>query len=200
VTRERILDAAEALFAEHGYEGTSLRDVAGAVGLRNPSLYNHFESKDTLYTEVLERGIGPVVQALVGFVERGREGAEAAPEILATTMHVFDARPAIPRLVQHEVLSGGQRLTPMLKAYLGPAFEVGCRMAAPRAQEAGWEDGDVPYIVIAMIQIVLGFFSMAPLLKELNGQDLLTEQSLARQTRFLIELADRLFTSTETHR
>ena len=64
VTRERILDAAEALFAERGFEGASLREVAARVGLRNPSLYNHFDSKESLYAAVLERDIGPVLRLL----------------------------------------------------------------------------------------------------------------------------------------
>ena len=41
-TAERILDAAENLFADRGYAGTTMRDVSAAVGLRTPSLYNHF--------------------------------------------------------------------------------------------------------------------------------------------------------------
>ena len=61
-TAARILDAAEALFAERGYAGTTLRDVAAAVGIRNPSLYNHFPNKESLYAAVLERGIGPTRQ------------------------------------------------------------------------------------------------------------------------------------------
>ena len=55
-TAERILDEAEALFAERGFAGATLRDVATRVGIRNPSLYNHFPSKECLYVAVLERG------------------------------------------------------------------------------------------------------------------------------------------------
>ena len=46
-TAERILDAAEELFAERGYAGTALRDVAAMVDLRTPSLYNHFPNKES---------------------------------------------------------------------------------------------------------------------------------------------------------
>ena len=56
ITRDRILDTAEALFAERGFAGTAVRDIAAAVGLTAASLYNHFAGKEALYAAVLERG------------------------------------------------------------------------------------------------------------------------------------------------
>ena len=53
-TRQAILDAALALFAEKGYFGTSLRDVAGAVGVRESALYNYFPGKEALFEALLE--------------------------------------------------------------------------------------------------------------------------------------------------
>jgi AcrR family transcriptional regulator len=52
-TRQAILDAALALFAEKGYFGTSLRDVAGAVGVRESALYNYFSGKEALFEALL---------------------------------------------------------------------------------------------------------------------------------------------------
>ncbi|MGD9902889.1 MAG: TetR/AcrR family transcriptional regulator [Vicinamibacterales bacterium] len=52
-TRQAILDAALSLFAEKGYFGTSLRDLAGAVGVRESALYNYFPSKDALFEALL---------------------------------------------------------------------------------------------------------------------------------------------------
>jgi AcrR family transcriptional regulator len=52
-TRQAILDAALDLFADKGYFGTSLRDVAAAVGVRESALYNYFAGKDALFEALL---------------------------------------------------------------------------------------------------------------------------------------------------
>ena len=51
-TKEKILDSAVRLFAQHGFDNTSMRDLAKDVGVKNPSLYNHFESKKEILTEL----------------------------------------------------------------------------------------------------------------------------------------------------
>ena len=65
-TRQRMLDAALALFAEHGFAATSMRMLARATGLRESSFYNHFAGKEELYQAVIAQW-GPME-----FVERLR--------------------------------------------------------------------------------------------------------------------------------
>ena len=45
-TKEKILDAALTLFAENGYDGTSVEQIANIVGIKAPSLYKHYKSKE----------------------------------------------------------------------------------------------------------------------------------------------------------
>jgi AcrR family transcriptional regulator len=56
--RERVLDTAEWLFHERGYNAVSMRDIADELGIRQASLYYHVpEGKEQLYFEVTERGL-----------------------------------------------------------------------------------------------------------------------------------------------
>jgi AcrR family transcriptional regulator len=53
VPRERILHAAARLFREHGYKGTTVRDIAEAVGILSGSLFHHFQSKEEMLLEIM---------------------------------------------------------------------------------------------------------------------------------------------------
>jgi AcrR family transcriptional regulator len=187
-TADRILNAAEELFAEQGYAGTSLREVADRVGLRIPSLYNHFPSKDALYTAVLERGIAPVLGILSGFADTDADIQPNSSEVARRVVRLLAQRPNLPRLVLHETLSGGQRLTPMLRQWIAPTFARAHEMIEMGPGAKRWRADQVPLLVLALYHIVVGYFAIAPLYKQLNGQDLLTEEALERQADFLGEV------------
>ncbi|MFV9452204.1 TetR/AcrR family transcriptional regulator [Rhodococcus sp. NM-2] len=61
VTKADVLEAALTLFAERGYHGTSLKEVAEELGIRTPSLYNHMESKNALLRQIVLQTLHQVV-------------------------------------------------------------------------------------------------------------------------------------------
>jgi AcrR family transcriptional regulator len=56
-TRERVLTTARNLFSSHGYNGTSLQDILGAVGITKGAFYHYFKSKEALCEIILEEAI-----------------------------------------------------------------------------------------------------------------------------------------------
>ncbi|MBQ7780815.1 MAG: TetR/AcrR family transcriptional regulator [Lachnospiraceae bacterium] len=54
-TKSRILDEALVLFAEYGYKGTNLRDLATRLGLSKSALYKHYESKEAIWNALIDR-------------------------------------------------------------------------------------------------------------------------------------------------
>ena len=81
-TKEKILDAALTLFAENGYDGTSVEQIANIVGIKAPSLYKHYKGKEdilnalidsaeTRYEEMFgsEKNIGRVPQSREEFIK-----------------------------------------------------------------------------------------------------------------------------------
>jgi len=67
-TKDAIRTEARRLFARHGYEGVSMRDIAQAVGVQQSAIYNHFDSKQTLLVDLMtahmERVLGALKTAL----------------------------------------------------------------------------------------------------------------------------------------
>lgn len=68
--REQILDAAAALFVEHGFGPTSTRAIADRVGIRQASLYYHFAGKDDVLVELLETSVRPSLEVARDLDER----------------------------------------------------------------------------------------------------------------------------------
>ncbi len=73
-TRQRILDRAAELFAEKGYETSSLAELAERLGLTKPALYNYFASKQELYDAIILGTLSGLVETVTAAVAR-----EASP-------------------------------------------------------------------------------------------------------------------------
>ena len=113
-TREAVLDAAERLFAERGFEATSLTDVGAAAGVSRGTPGYCFGSKADLYRAVLERCFSEVRSAVRSGRERALASGESADKVLAGIVsEYFDfitANPNFVRLIEWEALTGGRTL------------------------------------------------------------------------------------------
>ncbi len=96
-TRGRILLAASALFAQRGYFGTSTRDIADAVSIRQPSLFHHFEAKHEIFRTLIELDLGPSIDRIRSYIDEDSKWAEklhlaVACDVREALIQPFDAR------------------------------------------------------------------------------------------------------------
>ncbi|MEZ5354973.1 MAG: TetR/AcrR family transcriptional regulator [Bryobacteraceae bacterium] len=91
-THDRILDAAEALFAEQGFESTSIRAITAAAGANLAAVNYHFQSKETLIHAVLARRLDPVNDTRLSMLDAILAQSDGAPPDLDGILHAF-ARP-----------------------------------------------------------------------------------------------------------
>jgi len=82
-TRQAVLDAALDLFADKGFFGTSLRDVAAAVGVRESALYNYFKSKEALFEALILADQHTKLEQLAATVDGPIADARTALEEIA---------------------------------------------------------------------------------------------------------------------
>jgi AcrR family transcriptional regulator len=108
--RTVILDQAERLFADHGYHGAALAEIARAAKLGNAGLIHHFPSKARLYRAVLER----VAAELDARLAEALAGADGPPARLRAFVRVqvdwARERPLAFRLIQRELVDNRERI------------------------------------------------------------------------------------------
>jgi TetR/AcrR family transcriptional regulator len=111
-SRAAILDAAEQLFAERGYDATSLTQVGARAGVSRATPGYFFGSKSDLYQAVLDRSFAQVREAVRTGRARALASNQSPEAILAGAVSdYFDfltARPNFVRLIEREALNGGR--------------------------------------------------------------------------------------------
>jgi AcrR family transcriptional regulator len=118
-TKERILDAAETLFMEHGFEATSVRLITASAGANLAAANYHFGSKEELFQAVLTRRLDPMNQERVALLDRFE--LETAPDPLPCE-RILDALfiPAL-KLARDPARGGSNFLRLLGRAYADPA-------------------------------------------------------------------------------
>jgi AcrR family transcriptional regulator len=105
-TAESLLHAGQELFAEHGYDGASIRAITSRAGANLGAVTYHFGSKEALYHAVIESKIRPVRERLLAAAGGGGPALDRIESFLRTAFDYYTSNPGLPRLMLQQIASG----------------------------------------------------------------------------------------------
>ena len=188
-SRAAILDAAEQLFADQGYDATSLTQVGAAAGVSRGTPGYFFRSKAELYQAVLDRSFAEVREAVRAGRARALASNERAETILAGAVSdYFDflaARPNFVRLIEREALSGTR--LPHGLSHLSAGQEALAAMSA----ELGLDDspsGEAAQLLLSIISLCWFPMIHARTVAPAVGVRLEDQDEIDRRKRHVIDL------------
>ncbi len=188
-SRQAILDAAERLFAQRGFESTSLQEIGGAAGVSRGTPGYFFGSKDALRRAVLDRAIAArrdlVTQIGVRAVAAGQPPAETIAELISTYLDFLAGDDHFLALIDRESLSDSGHLYTS-GAQLESLRDSVAQLAL-QLERGGYGKLDPGQLFISCLALCEWPFSHRPLLAGL-GLDLGDPVFLATRKRHILEL------------
>jgi len=161
--KEKILHSAMDIFAEKGFDGANMRNIASAAGVNKYMLYYHFEDKKTLFEQVLDTVSRPIFSRLTAAI-RDADNLEKAIgdvfDIYSALMALRDGK--IRSFLARELAAGAPRIGPLLRIK-GPDL---IRLWEPKLTDHLQRD-DLPYqdvvrSVVFIMSTLLGTFLIEP--------------------------------------
>jgi AcrR family transcriptional regulator len=191
-TRSIILQAAEQIFAEKGYNGARVAEIAEKIGMDKRLIFYYFGTKQGLYAQILEEFFQKAGPLLGDFLlKRGEKIRQADLDRFLENMTDFIQRNRNPvRILFREFLDGGHLLETFLQGRILPIFEL-WRAYYPRLFPGGRKAArEADHVLLALSGMGLFYFLVQPLMEKVWGEDPLHPDRLAERKVFLRRLTE----------
>ena len=178
-SRERILDAAEDLFARRGFAGVGMREVAEAAGLGKSSLFHHFKSKAEMYAAVVGRILDLFDCRLTVALAAGGGPLVRFDRWVDTLVDTFAQHPTSARLLlrslfEDDELTGGSEEEQRADRTLKQLFAAIAGLLREGMQAGVFRTASVAHMLQSLVGLSVYHFASGEFGEEMFGESLFT--------------------------
>lgn len=158
------------LFAERGYEGASMGDLAERVGLRKASLFHHFPSKDVLYATVLTQLMDGVKGAITGAAMAEGSFSDRLDGLNDALTSTLSAQPHAARLLIREAMDAGPVMKDSLGRTINEVLTAGLEFAKQGQRDGSFNpELDPTQLIVSLIGIHFMPFAIGDIVERFTG-------------------------------
>jgi AcrR family transcriptional regulator len=171
-TREALIAAATELFAEQGYSGTSVEQIAQRAGANKAMVSYHFGGKEALYRTILETTFGAVAERLVEIRDGFTDPEQGLRDVVAAIAAATTRHPSLPALVIREVVSGGRHVDDELLPRFLAIFGAVAKIVDAGVRGGTFRPVDPRYTHLSVVGSLFFYFGTEPFRRRLVAQGL----------------------------
>ncbi len=170
--RQRILEEGIRLFAKNGFEGTSVKAVADAVGIKNSSLLYYFGSKEQLREEVIDDMLAHWKNELPRLISESTTSEDRFGSLVESVVNFFSEDKSRARLIVREMLDRPKEIGLRIREHLGPWTKLIADYINMGKKSGIINPGVVPeYYIIQVILMVAGTVTLSESASAITGEE-----------------------------
>lgn len=189
--RERILSAAESLFAVRGFEGVSTTQIAKVAGITQPLIHYHFKNKEALWKSTVSRLFSRMTDEFSKEVNTlpQNDARRYMIEMIRSYVSFVAKYPQYGQFILREGVNESPRLDWLVSEWLKPTLQRFHDVYEKGIAEGWLKDIPFPQLIMLITASASHFFSMAPLVKALYGIDANSPEQVLSHSDAVVELA-----------
>ena len=186
-TRDLILKAAEEVFAEKGYTGARVAEIAKRAGMDKRLIFYYFRTKQGLYANILEDFFEKAEPVFDEFLRRRKDMAQKLDlaRFLENTTEFIQANRNPVRILFREFLDGGVLLAALLPGRILPIFRLWREYYSRFFSTPRGSPREADHMLLTLSGMSLFYFLVVPLMEQVWQEDPLHPDRLSERKAFL---------------
>jgi TetR/AcrR family transcriptional regulator len=185
--KTRILDAAEEIFADKGFDGAKVQEIADAAGVNKAMLYYYFGSKDDLLIAVIGRFVEGIRDSIPKYFASSHNTARNIEAFLDFYIEYLACNRSFVRLMAWELLSG-KHVRIIARNYIIPTFGLLREKIIQAVAEGAIRPVSPEHTIFSVLGMNIFYIVASPLFTLVLGDDPLSPEMIIKRKRAVTDL------------